>query len=759
MQMLYRSCIVLAAAAVACGDNHTPAPGGPDGGSDGGGGTCSLALDAASLAGSWDPRFTVAGFTGPDGLAPMVYDFARDIDGTTVAAGKFGYFGAAAVVPLMRLRDGAWEPARTHWELPPPPAGFSAIAIAPDGKLALATFDDFGVRAGQIWLDDGTGLRVIGEFDGLMRRLHWHGGQLWAAGWMQVHQDAGAFQGLAVWNGTAWAAPPGGSPDSFAFTLVDDGDELLVGGDFTTIGGIAAASVAAWNGTAWRALDFPSGAAVYTLARDAGGTLYAGGALGQFAGDAAGGIATWTGTTWVPTSGGVGNGFNPGVVTDLTLHGGSLYVAGCFGSVGGANDDPAATVSHQVARYDGAWHALDDGTAGVLSPWFEEGSCGDEGPDSVWRVSRQRWFPAGDQLLLGGSFSGIANTASHSVIAYDGAAWHAQGMAGLGFGSNLDRIGIAAASCDVWGASMTPLTHVAGAPTRARVVHFTGTGWQPIQDAIPSDAICFGFAVSPTGDVALGCLEFPPSGDAVGHLYRVHGDQLEQVGGDLPQIMALAYDPSGTLWLAGGGATGFLGRLDGNTVTTVEDRFDAPISQLDVASATDVLVGGSFSSVGGVPVARIARWDGAAWHALGAGLPGSPAAIARDATTVYTSTLDEGNGTLLLGAFDGTSWKDLAGAAAGITPQSFFNFNRIRVIDGAVLAVGTAELDDRSGRGALVYQNGRFTPLGGGVHAIGISDLAVSHDALWFAGVIAEAGAADHTVSTVGVARYALTPK
>jgi hypothetical protein len=303
---------------------------------------------------------------------------------------------------------------------------------------------------------------------------------------------------------------------------------------------------------------------------------------------------------------------------------------------------------------------------------------------------------------------------------------------------------------------MTPLTHVAGQPVRAHVVHFTGNAWTPIQDALPSDALCFGFAVSPMGEVALGCLEFPPEANAVGHLYRVSGDHLEQVGGDLPSILALAYDPAGKLWIAGGDAGGFLARLDGTTVTTVEDKFDAPVSQLDVASATDILVGGSFSSVGTVQAARIARWDGTAWHALGAGLPGTPTAIAHDATSAYASTLDEGNGTLLLGAFDGSTWKDLAGSTAGITPAPEFNFNRIQIINGAVLAVGSAQLDKSPGRGALVYRNGAFTALGGGVHAIGLSDLAVSHDAVWVAGLIAEAGAAGHTVSTVGVARYVI---
>src|SRR5258706_11967585 len=82
------------------------APIGSDGGTpDGGAPVCRLDLDASSLAGAWDPRFTIAGFTGPDGHAPTLYDFARDVDGSIVAAGEFRYVGGARVEPLMRLRN------------------------------------------------------------------------------------------------------------------------------------------------------------------------------------------------------------------------------------------------------------------------------------------------------------------------------------------------------------------------------------------------------------------------------------------------------------------------------------------------------------------------------------------------------------------------------------------------------------------------------------------------------------------------------
>src|SRR3569832_1251171 len=70
----------------------------------------------AALAGAWDPRFTLAGFTGPDGHAPAVYDFARDIVVSIVAAVEFHFIGRTRVEPLLRLRNGVWQAARMRCE-------------------------------------------------------------------------------------------------------------------------------------------------------------------------------------------------------------------------------------------------------------------------------------------------------------------------------------------------------------------------------------------------------------------------------------------------------------------------------------------------------------------------------------------------------------------------------------------------------------------------------------------------------------------
>lgn len=748
------SLVFLLCAAAACGGGPETGHGG--GGSGGAPARCGGTIGVADLDhGSWDDRFTIPGFTGHDGIAPTVHDFARAPDGSVIAAGRFQWFEGKAVPPLMRFREGAWEPARTTWEIPAPLDGFSAIAIDQNGDLALATNDSFGERDGEIWLDDGSGLKSIGAFEGQVRSLAWFGGRLWVAGLFEM-SGASTIAGLATWDGAAWSAAPGGALQGSAFELLVDGNTLFVGGTFTDVGGIPAANVASYDGVAWTPLDFPDAMVIYALARTEGGALYAGGAYGDFS--EASGVARWTGAAWQTLGGGLAQYETRGVVTDLVAHGDTIEVTGCFTHAGGKPTDAGAVTSRGVARWNGsAWQTLDDGTKGVIAPWFQPAVCGDEGPTAIWDVAQQRLAHDGQRLFAGGSFAGIGGVLSQALVTHDGSNWIAQGKSGLGIGGSIDLVAAGGNACEVYGTGA--FTHVAGAPAAGRVVHFDGEGWDVLADPLPADAYCPGLDVSADGQVAVGCMVFPPEGEAEGRILLRKGDALVPVAAaGLPPVMAVAWAPDGVLWIAGGGATGYLARLDGETPTIVEDAFDNIVNKLDITTSDDIVVAGAFTKVGSVSASRIARWDGKAWSPLGDGLPGQVLALERDANSVYVSTYDEGNGAYLLGAFDGTSWRDLATPAAGLTPQSQFSFNAIVAVGGGLIVAGTAELDDGSGRGALVYREGTWRALGGGAHAMGLGGVAVTGDAIWIAGTTAEAGSGEQLVPSIGVARYRMSP-
>ncbi len=759
--------LVLALSA-GCGDDSPSLQGGssagggaPEGGAGGSGGSggdatsgpsCTENLTAGSLAaGTWDDRFTVAGLTGMDGFGPAVHDFARDVDGSVVAAGRFQYFAGGTVPPLVRLVDGAWVDARATWEIAPPLDGFSAIAISDDGKLALATNDSFGEPDGELWIDDGSGLVSVGGFSGKVRSLAWLGDELYVGGLFALDDDA-SVTNLARWDGTILGAPEGGSADGPVFELTVSASMLYAGGAFSTIGGGAAANVASFDGTSWTAYDFPDALLVYAIARTDGGALYAGGAFGDFG--APGGLASWNGSAWETVGGGLGQFQTRGVVIDAVAHGETVDVMGCFNAAGGLSGEPSALPTRSFARWTGAaWEEMASPEGGVGTPWFLAGTCGDEGPTAVWDVDTQRLLYDGGSLYAGGFFAGVDGVASQSIAVHDEAdGWLAQGQAGLGFAGSLDAIATGGEGCEAYGVGS--FTHVAGERANGRVVHYRGTGWEVLADDLPSDAYCPAVAVSPAGEVAVGCMVFPQEGAARGVILKRDGDAMVEVRTEgLGPVTTVAYSPSGALFVAGTTeAGGYLARLDGATITTIEGGFDGVVNRIDVRADDDIIVAGAFTKIGEAGMRRIAHWDGKLWSSYGEGLDGQVLALARSGERVFVSTYDEGAGALLLGSFDGTEWKELATPQSGVTKQTYFSFNALVVVGDDVIAGGTAELDDGTGRGLLVFTNGAFSALQGGVRAINVSQVAAAPGNLWVAGAIAEAGSPPSQRSSVGVA-------
>lgn len=124
----------------------------------------------------------------------------------------------------------------------------------------------------------------------------------------------------------------------------------------------------------------------------------------------------------------------------------------------------------------------------------------------------------------------------------------------------------------------------------------------------------------------------------------------------------------------------------------------------DDGSGPALFVGGYFSGVQGLPVARIARWDGSSWSALGAGLTNSvPAA------TPHVETLLGIGGELYVGGWFGN--------AGGATANHVARWNGAAWsplasgVNGTVYAL--AQHDDGTGGGPRLYVGGRFSAASG----------------------------------------------
>ncbi|WP_157370393.1 hypothetical protein [Vulgatibacter incomptus] len=726
---------------------------------------CAPADLSGSLAGgSWDPRFTVAGLTGHDGQAPTVYDFAVDPEGRLLAAGRFHWNGSDVVGPLARLEAGTWKPAQSTWTREPPPGGFSAVASAPDGKLALATHRTLAPRGGEIWLDG----EPIATFSGAVRRMEWVGDRLWVAGSFELDGVDGAL-GLAVWDGNAWSPAPGGPADGSVFALMVEDGHVWAGGAFDAIGGIESHGLAEWDGETWIAhdVDLPR-AVVYAIARD-GDELYLGGGLyveeGEM-GHSVGGILRRNDAGWELVGGGVAAGYNYGMVSDLLVHGGYLYATGCFSFLGGGALDPDAIPSRAFARWSGTeWEPLDDGSeGGVGTVWFTPSVCGDEGPFAIWDSEYQRLFVHDGKVHAGGAFPGVAGVASQSVIAFDGERWLPATSAGAGVSGEVGDLSVGGAACTPY--ALGGLTHAGGSRVPSGVARFDG-GWKAVGTALPDGLFnCVRVAVDKEERVFVGC-SIDGEGEPLARVLRWSGAAWEPVGEphELVMLHDMALDPAGRLWIVGGTEKGWVARLDDDHFTVVEDGFDGMVYRLAFGrtrakgvSDFPMVVAGVFEAVGSQPARRIAHWDGAAWTPLGEGAPAfvEGLALGKDGV-IYASTQEEWTGErFVLAAWDGKTWTELGTPARGLPAPmegTVHTFMRLLERDGTLIATGYVWPEDGA-RNAFVYDGEKFSPVARGVPAISVVAIGLTPDGLWLGGSIAEVVDADGHHPSVGVARF-----
>jgi trimeric autotransporter adhesin len=196
--------------------------------------------------------------------------------------------------------------------------------------------------------------------------------------------------------------------------------------------------------------------------------------------------------------------------------------------------------------------------------------------------------------------------------------------------------------------------------------------------------------------------------------------------------------------------------------------------EFDDGSGPSIFMAGEFAVAGDVRAARVARYDAAGFHSLGAGIAGGSLAVSVNPGVYALEVFDDGNGPAL---YAGGNFSQAGGLpAANVARWNGSSWTPLGSgTNGPVLAL--AVYDD--GNGARLYAAGRFTsaggaaanciarwngatwtPLGAGIAnstnpiAVAVTSLAVStlggQTTLVAAGTFNTAG----TVIAVGVARW-----
>ncbi len=531
---------------------------------------------------------------------------------------------AAASDPL----DAGWE---SGWGLP----GLDGPVFALTGwQNVLAVGGDF-TTAGPIhsahvalfWRSvDGDSTRWIPLGDGLpgeVRSLAVFQGQL-VAGCAAGSPGGSVF----VWDGQSWTAlGPGFLGDVSALAVY--GGELYAGGTFSQeVGGRAIDGLVRWDGSAWQVVGsgvngWVKALQVYGSALVAGGRFGGSGAPGEA-------IASWDGAHWSPLGGGFrdrSGGLT--AVTALTLYVGGLVAGGTFDTAA----DDTTLVLDNLARWDGAhWSGVGVGTSGpvyALASYI----------GSLW---------------VGGAFDSVGGLPLAHLARWDNqSTWRAVGaprgtVRALATWENGGaRIGVGGEFHASFGGN--PLE---------------GAGWWD------------GAGVSGLEDPGpyVGGLDFTARD------LLVSGDSL-LVAGDF------GHAASGAGWRAASGVASW-GAGGWGPLGAGLRHGSSPGSVRTIAMLEGQLyAGGQFDSSGAQPVAWMARWNGAAWSGLGAGLNGlvtDLVAYRGGLVAVGAFANIGGTGTNGIGLYSGGAWHSLLnGFDADAQPEVACAFGSLLVVGGS----------------------------------------------------------------------------
>ncbi len=607
-----------------------------------------------------------------DGMSSTVWSLTVFDDGSgsgpaLYAGGVFATAGGVTVNRIARWDGAAW----------------SGVGSGMDSRVAALTVFDDGSGGGPSlyaggWFTTAGGMTVnhIARWDGaqwsslgsgisgrvealtVFDDLSGGGPALYAGGDFTTAGGAAASR-IAKWDGAAWSSLGSGiSSTVYALAVFDDGSgssaSLYAGGDFTTAGGAPAERIAKWDGAAWSALDggMVNGSVLALTVFDAGSrtgpAMCAGGDFPTIGGLGAKHIAKWDGGAWSALGSAIGGDPDPRVYSLITFDDGSgdgpaLYAGGSFTTAGGVS-------ASRIARWDGfAWSALGSGLSNAVSSLavFDDGSGG------------------GPALYAGGQFGG-------SIAKWDGALWSS-------FGGGMSPVRALAVFDDGSGPALYAGGQFssAGGISASRIAKWDGAAWSPL-----------GLGMD---DYVNALTVFDDGSGGGPALYA--GGEFSTAGGVIANHIA-KWDGSAWSRLDSGMGGGTVFSLDVRALAVFDDGS---------GGGPALYAGGDFTVAGGVPAHHIAKWDGTAWSALGSGMNervwtltvfddgsgGGPALYACGGFTVAGGV--EAN---RIAKWDGAAW-----SALGEGMQEF------------VYAM-TAFVGGRAG-GPVLYAGGQFTMAGG----------------------------------------------
>lgn len=457
-------------------------------------------------------------------------------------------------------------------------------------------------------------------------------------------------------------------------------ERLVVGGNFNTIGGVAAQNIAQYDPSTATWSPFGTGIPPTVICL----TLYNNQVMAGCVGDSDVGtfdqtVRRWNGTTWEGLS-----ATNTGSVYDMLVYNGTLYIAGSFMTHFVASPSVQA---HYIARWvPGAnlWYDVYEAGFGsqtntsvralqefngelYAGGWAASAGSGTgsairvaHGPGTApWTAITDGTDPGGiydmeifsGELLIAGAFLEINNVLCRNLAGWNGSSFHAfqGGVANPGGNSTIWNVSIHQGIC-ISGEFTT-----AGGTTVNRVAFWPpgGSAWQALGGGI--DASVYDLTSYRNELIAVG--SFTNAGGPANDIAHWNGTAWSGFGGGTASYVLAFANYNGRLVAGGafaqptpslGTATNIAG-WSGGSLSAFGTGMNSSVYALEsfkypgINGSYELIAGGTFTTAGGVSTARIARWNEnpitvfppPAWAAMGAGFNGNVYAIERSGGFTY----------------------------------------------------------------------------------------------------------------------------
>lgn len=299
-------------------------------------------------------------------------------------------------------------------------------------------------------------------------------------------------------------------------------------------------------------------------------------------------------------------------------------------------------------------------TAGAQcgTQWRTGGGCTgiDASPTVMQRWDPDGAGPAGEVLVVGGSFRVAVDQVARNLAVYDPASGAWSGVGG-GTSGAVQALAVDAGGRLVAAGSFS----FAGGVSANAIARWDGASWSPLGAGMNGNVVAL--AVLPNGDLVAGGSFTLAGGVAASHVARWDGVSWSPLGsGTNNVVLALAVLPNGdvvaagSFTSAGGVAASRVARWNGSAWVAMGAGMNADVYALQTLPTGDVVAGGPFTAAGVVLADRVARWNGTDWTSMGGGI-GIPWGF-----------LVRANGDLLAFANSGSLWRWTGAAWSLLAP-------------------------------------------------------------------------------------------